>query len=442
MGNNWIARGVLVTLLVAVAAGPVLAQSPADVAAQTQARLLAKRAAQADAYRNLAEQVKGLRISSQTLVRDFVAENDEIATSLRTFLRGAKMVGDPRYMADGSCEVTMEIPLLTVQTELTRIYQAHYKGSKYKINDFQELHVTNKIEKVVATGNGAPRPVGIEIYDDEGRAIVVPGAPLALPPEWRDIPAQARLMAKRAATADAYRNLAEQVKGFRIASDTYVRDFVAESDVIATNLNTFLRGAKVGEVRYLADMSVEVDVRVALQTVITTLTREYEAHYRGSKVKARDFENIRQEVKVDWVTATGTGLPPARYLPNQPPTVVVPPPATGGPDWIRNTARATGNGVRPADVESDAQARLLALRAGKLDALRNLGEQINGLRIDAQTTVRDFVATNDEVRTAMHTFIQGARTVTEDYNAATGEATVTVEAPLEQIWNLVVKHRR
>lgn len=437
MNSRVLAVAVGAAVLAAVIAPAALAADAVEKVQETQAKLLAKRAAQADALRNLAEQVKGLRITSSTYVKDFVAENDEIATSLKTCLRGAK-VTDVRYMEDGSAEVTMELPIKTLETELVSIYKAHYKGNRYKINDFQDIHTTNKIETITATGNGAPRKIGMEEYDDAGKA--VPGRTLALPASWKKIPAQARFMAKRAAQVDAYRNLVEQVMGLRISSNTYVRDFVAENDEIRTSLDHFLKGAKVVEVRYLDDLSVEVDVRLALQTIITELKREYEAYYKGSKVKIRDFEDIKQTVRTDYVTATGTGLPPAKYLGEQ--QVEQTSMTSEAPDWTREMATAKGNGVKPADVENPAQAKLLALRAAKLDAMRNLSEEVNGLRIDAKTTVKDFVATSDKIRTAIHDYLQGVKTVSEEYDPDSGQATVTIQAPLEQLWNIVIKYRK
>ncbi len=431
-------QAAVVLAVVGLVVPAARSQDAADKVRETQSKLLAKRAAQADALRNLAEQVKGLRITSNTFVKDFVAESDEIATAVRTFLRGAK-VTDVRYMEDGSAEVTMELPLKTVEAELTTIYKAHYKGDKYKINDFQDLHVTNKIEKITVTGNGAPRAIGVEEYTDEGRP--VGGRSLALPPAWKGIPPQARLMAKRAATVDAYRNLSEQVMGLRISSNTYVRDFVAESDEIRTNLDTFLKGAKVVEVRYLDDLSVEADVRLALQTIITELKREYEAYYKGKRVQVRDFEEMKQTVKIDYVTGTGNGLPPPKYLEGQE-TVSRAPAAPSAPDWVGNTASAKGNGVKPADAVSEAQAKLLALRAAKVEAMRNLTEEVDGLFIDSRTKVKDFIATDDRIRTEVNSYLKGVQTVSEDYNAETGEATVKIEAPLEPVWQIVVKYRK
>lgn len=436
---------MVVMAMLALAAGPALAQDAAPAGTvekvqQTQAKLLAKRAAQADAYRNLAEQVRGLRITSSTFVKDFVAESDTIATSVDAFLRGAKMVGEPRYMEDGSCEVTMELALATVQAELINIYKAQYKGDKYKINDFQQLTVTNKIEKITVTGNGAPRAIGMEQYNEEGQP--VPGLSLNLPDAWKGIPAQARLMAKRAAQVDAYRNLAEQVMGLRLTSSTFVRDFVAESDNIKTDLDTFLKGAKVAEVRYMNDLSVEVDVKLALAKLVGELRREYEAHYKGDKYKIRDFEELNAKVEIQWVTATGTGLPPEKYLTGRTTTSTTVVAGPQVPDWVKNTVKATGSGVKPETAENEAQAKLMALRAAKLDAMRNISEQINGLRIDANTTVKDFVATNDQIRTEMDNYLTGVKTVSEKYDATTGEAQVEIEAPLEQFWNIVVKYRK
>ena len=74
----------------------------------TLARTLAARAAQADAMRNLAQEIEGARIDSQTTVKDFVAENDQVNVQVNSFLRGARVI-DKREMPDGAVEVEMEV---------------------------------------------------------------------------------------------------------------------------------------------------------------------------------------------------------------------------------------------------------------------------------------------------------------------------------------------
>ena len=90
-----------------------------------QQKLLAKRAATVDAYRNMAERVKGLKIDSNTYVRDFVAEADEISTALDTFIKGLRIAGPPIYYDDGSCEVTVELTLKQLVQQLKRYYTTY-----------------------------------------------------------------------------------------------------------------------------------------------------------------------------------------------------------------------------------------------------------------------------------------------------------------------------
>lgn len=55
-------------------------------------RLLALRASKLDAYRELAERVYGLSISSQSLVNGFVMKEDRFAVEMDSFVRGARVV--------------------------------------------------------------------------------------------------------------------------------------------------------------------------------------------------------------------------------------------------------------------------------------------------------------------------------------------------------------
>jgi hypothetical protein len=73
-----------------------------------QRRLMSMRAAKIDAYRSLAERVKGVQIWGGTTIGDMVVENDRFRVFLDTHLVGAKLIMQTPH-EDGSYEATVEM---------------------------------------------------------------------------------------------------------------------------------------------------------------------------------------------------------------------------------------------------------------------------------------------------------------------------------------------
>lgn len=94
------------------------------------------------------------------------------------------------------------------------------------------------------------------------------------PPSSADNPAQARLMAKRAAILDARRNLLETVKGVTVDAQTTVQNFMTTSDIVVTKVSGIVKLSRVIKTRYMSDGAVEVTVEMDLRGDLLKLILE------------------------------------------------------------------------------------------------------------------------------------------------------------------------
>lgn len=101
------------------------------------------------------------------------------------------------------------------------------------------------------------------------------------------------------------------------------------------------------------------------------------------------------------------------------------------PSWAETTLTVIGIGAPPAEAENEAQAKLLACNAARMDAYRQLLEEIKGVQIDARTTVNDLVTRNDVVRTHSEGFVKNAKIVKQE-EADDGACQVTMQLYLGQ----------
>lgn len=81
--------------------------APINTSSPAQAYALAKRAAVADAYRLIAEKVKGVRVEGYDLVKNMMVQRSTVRTSVDAMVRNANVV--ETNFKEGLCEVEMEI---------------------------------------------------------------------------------------------------------------------------------------------------------------------------------------------------------------------------------------------------------------------------------------------------------------------------------------------
>lgn len=98
----------------------------------------------------------------------------------------------------------------------------------------------------------------------------------------------------------------------------------------------------------------------------------------------------------------------------------------GSINWTSGIVAAVGIGAPPEKFLGKPQARPMALRAAKIDAMRNLLEISKGVRISSHTEVKDFVVENDTIVAKVSGIVNDARIVKQEY-ISDGTAEITME---------------
>lgn len=86
-------------------------------------RLMAKRAAMVDGYRKLAEAIAGVHVTSQTTVKNFETEEDEVRSEVSGLIKGAQIL-EENVTSDGGYEVRLEVPLYGESSLAATIFES------------------------------------------------------------------------------------------------------------------------------------------------------------------------------------------------------------------------------------------------------------------------------------------------------------------------------
>jgi len=141
---------------------PTAAQRPAALEAAKQIAL-----------RNLIQTVQGMAISSETLVRNAMLENDEIRSKVEGYIRGFTVV-DTKYMSDMTVEVEVEVPVSGVADVLLPPGKAVPIGTE--VTGYPEATPTTTPGVITglivdAKGLGVMPAMAPRILDEEGNEV-------------------------------------------------------------------------------------------------------------------------------------------------------------------------------------------------------------------------------------------------------------------------------
>lgn len=99
-------------------------------------------------------------------------------------------------------------------------------------------------------------------------------------------------------------------------------------------------------------------------------------------------------------------------------------------NWSKKVVTATGSGAANLKDASVAQARLMAERAAKLDALRNILETIQGIQVSGSRNATDLMS-NGEIKSRISGMAQGYKVVDTKYYSD-GSVDVIISMPIDE----------
>lgn len=239
-----------------------------------QARLMATRAAEVDANRLLLERILGVNVSGDTVVYDLVLEHDDLAAEIEGKIKGVATTEAPEYLDDGRVQVVRAVTYRTVVETISQyVRKKALLGVWFTTEQLTEMERKNVDTTIDVMGNSAlPGSEGLK-----------------------------KIQAKRAAEIDAYRKLAERVLGMEISSQTHVKDFVLQSDIIRARVAQLIKSAKPIAIRYLPDDSCEVDMQMKTADIYEVVKK----YGKGPNVAVE----TTSEIKENLFTETGAGAP-------------------------------------------------------------------------------------------------------------------------------------
>jgi hypothetical protein len=84
-------------------------------------------------------------------------------------------------------------------------------------------------------------------------------------------------------------------------------------------------------------------------------------------------------------------------------------------NWTNKVLRVTGNGFGPERVKALGRRKILAKRAARLDALRNILEAVKGVQVTSKTSVEEMMLASDQIETEAQGLVKGMRVVKITY---------------------------
>ena len=419
---------ILIGLFVFAAALPAIA-APRPAYTPEQEKLLVIRVAHADGYVRLADAILAAHLADDKTVASAITPAGDAEVALRTFLRSARLIGDPRIYSDGVAEVDLEISLESVVQKVGQLCGAAAAGPA-ALADLRSQAVDGFLR---ASGRGRVPPDLMPGILAKVEAAKQDEPVEMFPAGWERVTGCGRIEAERRARVAAYAAMGDLIRGIQVSPTARVGELVAGSSAAEAALDVFIRGLPVtGPPRLMPDGIAEVDVAAAVRDLIKVL-KDVRALAPGDPRWSDDaIDQLSVRLKTDRLVVTGHGMPSPEDV--RPAESLAGPPAAPPPDWATEVLEARGVARLPDDVQDPAEARLLAARSAKVRAAADLARQLDARKLDDGRTVRDRAAKDDAFRRDLTTLLASARIVKYQPMEGGKQWEAVLRLPLMRLW--------
>ena len=214
-----------------------------------------------------------------------------------------------------------------------------------------------------------------------------------------------RLAAEEVARQDAYRKLIERIYGTAINAQTDVYDLALESRELKAQLEHELKGMKEVDWQYHDDGRVEAAIKVTLRQVVEVVEKTVKKVTRNrTLVEEKIDRNVREENRDRDILVIGHG----------------------------------------ALKGSEGLDRVRAMRAAEVDCYARIAAHVFGIRINANTTVRDFALSSDKISSKLcATLLNGVKFIDYSYGedgTCEAEGQLKMREVIEVLTRTVKRH--
>lgn len=389
------------------------ASKPATLTPEDRSYL--EKAALGAARTALYDHVRGLTIDTSLTVGAWSGREVERDRALRKWIREMPNAGATRYYSDGTAEADLHFE----PAELVDLLRGLARGTS-SLGDGGADEAGK-----IAAGARDWKPQ----WFTGASSLAERGGP-DKPPGWEDISFEGIQVVRRAARADAIRELVEVVGRLNITNARKLSEFVDAAPAIESALVAGLDRDATVTVEMAQDQVALATATIASNGLLRILNRIFQEQGASSGFSAEDFREMAVITQDQELRASGMASPPPKYrLAPAYRTIELDYPA-----WVDQTLRATGRFEPQEERPPDERARIGAAR---IDAIDQLRRQVELLPVLQEVTVEELLARRPELKDDVIVFLTGARQVGAPERLPDDGVAVQCELPLRKLWHIL-----